>query len=133
MTVMILDASSTVRIKIESLLLDMGYDGLDIQMYEDAGDALEFFESNEVELIFSSIEMEGVDGITFVDLILRKKPDIVSKLFIVTSQINTEHIQDMKDAGAKRFIKKPVNEEAFTHLIASEIDKILYLASKKIN
>ena len=131
MVAIVLDASSTVRSKIEDLLQSMGYKGLDIQMYDDAAEALEFFELNEVDLIFSSIEMEGIDGVTFVDLILRKNPNIVSKLFIVTSQINTEHMQDMKDVGAKKFIKKPINDASFNHFITSEIEKALHISSKR--
>ena len=125
MTALILDDSSTVRTKIEDLLLALHCSDLNIYQFENGNKALEFFEENDVDIIFSAIEIEGMDGITFVDLILRKDPDIVSKMFIVTSQVNTDHMHDIKDVGAKRFIKKPINNESFTHLITAEINNIL--------
>jgi len=58
-------------------------------------------------------------------MILRKQPDLRSKLFIVTSQKDTDDFLEMKDVGAKRFIKKPINEEHFKHFVTPEIIKIL--------
>lgn len=130
MNAIVLDASSTVRDKIEELLTKIKSTDLNIYQFENGGDALEFFDSNDIDLIFSAIEIEGIDGITFVDLILRKNPEIVSKLFIVTSQTNTPNFHEIKDVGAKRFIKKPINDDSFNHFINSEINKALHLASK---
>ena len=94
-------------------------------MFNNADEALDFMEDNEVKLIFSSIETDGVDGVTFTDTILRKDPLLVSKLFIVTSQKDGEHFEDIKNVGAKRFIQKPINEKYFKHFVTPEITKIL--------
>ena len=125
MNILVVDGSLTVRTKIEELLTDMGFDDLDINLFEDAEEALDYSRSNDVDLIFSSIETDGMDGLTFVDNLLRDNPKYVSKLFIVTSQKNTESMDDMKDIGAKRFIPKPINEEYFNHFVKAEIDKVL--------
>ena len=125
MTIVVLDTSATVRTKIESLLQDMNFDDLSVELFENGDEALEFIQSNEIDLIFSSIETEGMDGITFVDLILREDPKFVSRLFVVTSQQNTESVLEIKDVGAKRFIKKPINEEYFNHFVKAEILKSL--------
>jgi len=125
MTIVVLDASLTVRLKIKELLLDINVDEIDIELYEDARDALDFIRQNGSDLIFSSIETAGLDGISFVDILLTDNPNYVSKLFIVTSQHHNENIDDIKGVGAKRFIKKPINEEYFKHFIIPEIEKIL--------
>lgn len=125
MTIVILDNSVTVRTRINELLLEVDSENLDIELYEDAEDVLDFMEDNEVDLLFSSIETVGIDGVSFVDSLLRKDPSFVSKLFIVTSHNNSETFEEMKDVGAKRFIKKPINEEYFKHFVIPEIDKIL--------
>ncbi|MDA7816867.1 response regulator [Sulfurimonas sp.] len=125
MTIIILDPSLTVRTKIEDLIEEMNFDSLDIHQFNNAENALEFSKENNVELIFSSIETEQMNGITFVDHILRETPKLVSKLFIVTSQKHTESLEDMKDIGAKRFIPKPINEEYFNHFVKPEINKVL--------
>jgi len=125
MKIIVVDTSSTVRIKIEELLIDLGFDGLDINLFEDAELALEYIRTQGADLIFSSIETNGMDGVTFVDLILQEKPEYVSHLFIVTSQTKSANFEDVKGVGAKRFIKKPINEEYFRHMIKPEIDKAL--------
>ena len=125
MNIIILDGSSTVRSKIEELLMDMNFNDLDISLFDNAEEALEFSRDNDIDLIFSSIETEGMDGITFVDSLLRDDPKTARHLFIVTSQKDTDNIIDIKDVGAKRFIQKPINEEYFTHFVKQEIDTIL--------
>jgi len=125
MNILIVNASSTVRTKIEELLTNMDFDDLDINSFEDASDALDYSRDNDVDLIFSAIETEGIDGLDFVEALLNDNPKHVSRLFIVTSQKNTENMTDIKDIGAKRFIPKPINEEYFNHFIKQEIDKIL--------
>ena len=124
MNILILDASLVVVQKIENLLFDINFEDLDLNSFQDAEVALEHIRENKVDLVFSSIETEGMDGITFVDLLLRDNPAIVSKLFIVTSQNNTSSIVEIKGVGAKRFIKKPINEEHFRHFVIPEIHKV---------
>jgi len=125
MTIVVLDASTTVRQKIEKLILDFDCDDVDIVLFSDGAEAFDYIESEDVDIVFSSIENEGLDGVSFVDLLLRKKPYMVSKLFIVTSQKDSDTIQEIKDVGAKRFIRKPINEEYFRHHIYPEMKKIL--------
>ena len=126
MIIVILDKSSTVRTKISDLLEEMEFDGLDINEFEDAQEALDFIKTNSVDIIFSSIETDGIDGITFVDLLIRGNARIVSRLFIVTSQKNSDSFMEIKDVGAKRFIRKPINEDSFKHFVIPEIRKILH-------
>lgn len=125
MTILILDASVTVQIKIRDLLQELDSENLDIKCFEDGSEALAYVKENEVDLVFSAIETVGLDGISFADMLLRDKPKLVSKLFIVTSQKNNEQVEDIKGVGAKRFIRKPINEEHFKHFVVPEINKIL--------
>ncbi|MDQ7045548.1 MAG: response regulator [Sulfurimonas sp.] len=125
MIILVLDASVTVQNKIHDILESLHYEDLDIVLFEDGAEALDYVQDNDVDLVFSGIETIGLDGISFVDIVLRDKPHLTSKLFIVTSQKNTENFNDIKDVGAKRFIKKPINKEYFKHFVIPGIDKIL--------
>ncbi len=125
MKIVVLDASITVRKKIQNLLLDIDSVNLDIELFEDANDALFFIKENGADMIFSSIETMGLDGISFADIVLGEFPQYVSTLFVVTSQNNTEALEDMKNVGVKRFIKKPINEEHFKHFMIPEIKKYI--------
>jgi len=123
--IVILDASATVRTKIQDLLFDIYSEQLDIELYEDANDALDYIKEYGADIIFSSIETIGLDGVSFVDILLRENPKYVSSLYIVTSQNSGDNFEDMKNVGAKKFIKKPINDEYFKHFIIPEIEKSL--------
>jgi len=125
MNIIVVDASSTVRSKIEELLLDMEFEDLDIRTFSDASDALDYSRDTDIDLIFSAIETEGLDGVSFVESLLNDNPKYVSHLFVVTSQKNTESMLDIKNIGVKRFIPKPINEDYFNHFVKQEIDKII--------
>jgi len=125
MNILIVDASLTVRSKIEELLLKMDLVDIDIESFFNAEDALEYSRDVNIDLIFSSIETEGIDGLTFVESLLNDNPNYVSRLFIVTSQKHTNMLEEIKDIGAKRFIPKPINEEYFNHFVKQEIHKII--------
>ena len=120
----VLDASVTVQNKINDLLIEIDSE-MDVECFENGSEALEFIQENHVDLVFSAIETTGLDGVSFVEILLRDNPKIVSKLFIVTSQKNTETLEDIKYVGAKRFIRKPINDEHFRHYIVPEIHRIL--------
>lgn len=129
MKIVILDNSTTVCLKIEELLEEMAQESddldLDINIYENAAEALEFIKENEMDLVFSSIETEPIDGVSFVESLLVSNPQYKSKLFIVTSQSRTDHFEEIKDVGAKRFIRKPINEDYFKHHIIPEVNKVI--------
>jgi len=123
--IVVLDASSTVKIKIQDLLFDMNSEQLDIELFDDGNDALDHIKENGADIIFSSIETEGLDGVSFVDILLREHPEYTSSLYVVTSQNSGDTFEEMKNVGAKKFIKKPINDEYFKHFIIPEIEKSL--------
>lgn len=125
MDIIILDASSTARTKIENLLLEMGVELDDIHQFEDGAEALEYIREYEADLIFSALEMSTMDGVSFTHLLLTEYPHLVSKLFIVSSAKNSEQFEEVKEVGAKRFINKPIDEEYFRHFVTHEISKII--------
>ena len=125
MNILVLDASATARTKIEDLLLEMGVSSGDIHSFEDGAEALDFVREDGADLIFSALEMATMDGISFTDLLLREYPHLVSRLFIVSSAKNSDHFDEVKEVGAKRFINKPIDEEYFRHFVTHEINKIL--------
>jgi len=129
MKIIAIDSSMTVLSKIENLLQQISINDLEISLFTNTNDAIEFIDDNDVNLIFSSIETEGMDGITFAEMILRKYPSLISKLFIVTSQKNSDDFKEMKEVGAKRFIQKPINDEYFIHFVKPEIYKVLNIES----
>ena len=125
MKIVILDASETSRIRTEDLLTDLSVLAQDIYSFDNAEEALEFITDEGSDLVFSSLALTDSDGISFTDLLLHKYPKMVSKLFITSSSKDSQHFQEFKEVGAKRFINKPIKEDYFKHFISHEINKIL--------
>ncbi|QSZ41586.1 response regulator [Sulfurimonas aquatica] len=124
MKILILDASELSRDRTEKLLCSMGVLCSDIYTFDNGEDALEFIDDYSVDLLFSSLELSKMDGVSFADIFLHKFPNMVSRLFITSSSQGGESFQEVKEVGAKRFIKKPIDEKYFQHFISKEIDKI---------
>ncbi len=129
MKIVILDASETSRIRTEDLLTDLDVSSDDLYCFVNAEEALEFITDEGADLVFSSLELEDIDGVSFTDILLRRFPKMVSKLFITSSSKDKQHFQEFKEAGAKRFIHKPIKEEYFKHFISHEINKIISSAA----
>jgi response regulator RpfG family c-di-GMP phosphodiesterase len=130
MKIVILDASETSRIKTEDLLTDINVPSVDIYSFDNGGDALEFISDEGADIIFLSLELVDMDGVSFTDILLHKFPKMVSKLFITSSSHHSEHFKEVKEVGAKRFINKPINEEYFKHFVIPEVNKILLNKAK---
>ncbi len=130
MKIVILDASETSRIKTEDLLTDINVSSVDIYSFDNGADALEFISDEGANIVFSSLELVDMDGVSFTDILLHKFPKMVSKLFITSSSHHSESFKEVKEVGAKRFINKPINEEYFKHFVIPEVNKILLNEAK---
>lgn len=124
MNIVIIDPSELSRVVIEDCLMKMGVTALDIHLFIDGQHALEYIREYEVDLLFTSLSLPKLDGIDLVDILLREKPELTPKLFVLSSSEN-EVFDDVKDVGAKRFIKKPIQKEYFKHFVQPEVEKLL--------
>ncbi|NOQ30819.1 MAG: response regulator [Helicobacteraceae bacterium] len=123
MIVVILDDSMTVRLTIEAYLDELGVDECDIFSTDDGEEALEYISEHGADIIFSDLYMPKMDGELFVDNLLRIDPKLVSRLFVISGVEDNSEFDSVKKAGAKRFIKKPINREHFNHFVKPEILK----------
>ena len=124
MDVAIIDPSELSRIVIEDMLMKLGVKALDIHLFIDGDNAMEYIRDSDPDLLFTTVSLPGLDGVDLVDIILREKPNLAAKLFVLSSSEN-EVFDGMKEVGAKRFIKKPINPEYFEHFVKPEVEKLL--------
>ena len=124
MKILIIEPSEVSRIVIEDQLMKLGVKSSDIHLCVDGKRAIEYVREEGVDILFTTLNLPGLDGVDFVDLILREQPDLVSRLFILSSS-DKEVFDDVKEVGAKRFIRKPVNEQYFQHFVAPEIERMM--------
>ena len=124
MDIAIIDPSELSRVVIEDFLMQMGVKALDIHLFIDGEHAIEYVREHDPDLLFTSLSLPKLDGVDLVDIMLREKPELTAKLFVLSSSEN-EVFDDVKGVGAKRFIKKPINKEYFDHFVQPEVEKLL--------
>jgi len=123
MKIVVLDDSKTVLLMISALLEELGVEDDSILLFSDGHEALNYIEKHGADIIFSDINMPGMDGFEFVSRLLELSKRAVSSLFIVSADEHYGDINHMKNIGAKRFIRKPINTKHFNHFVAPEIAK----------
>lgn len=131
MKIVVLDDSVTVLLTIEALLEELGVEDDDILTFNNGREAIDYIETKGADIIFSDIQMPGMDGFEFVDKLLTLSEHYVSTLFIVSADENFQNIRKMKNIGAKRFIRKPINSKHFNHFVGPEIAKAYEKESRK--
>ena len=124
MKIVVLDDSKTVLLTIHALLEELGVPDECISLFSDGYQALEHIEQNGADIIFSDINMPGMDGFEFVGRLLALSQRFVSMLFIVSADEHCDDINHMKHIGAKRFLRKPINPKHFNHFVAHEIARV---------
>ena len=124
MKIVVLDDSTTVLLTMRVLLEDLGVEADDILTFEDGLKALSFIEQNGADIIFSDINMPGMNGFEFVEKLLEVSAKFVSVLFVVSGDDTGHSVGQMKKVGGKRFIRKPISSKHFNHFVLPEINKI---------
>ena len=124
MNVIVLDDSQTIQMIIGAHLEELEISDDEISSFDNGHEALAFIKENGAELIFCDINMPKMNGYEFAKSLFEFRPDLVKSFFVVSGEESGASIQKMKDAGAKRFLKKPIKENQFNHFIQQEIKKI---------
>jgi len=123
MNIVVVDDSLTVRLTIEAFLEDLGVEDGEIVSFEDARDAIEYIENNEVNIIFSDMYMPNMDGFEFAEKIFEYNEKYRSIFFIISGEENYEQYKKMKKIGVTKFIRKPLNFKKIEHFVLPIIRK----------
>jgi len=124
MKIVILDDSLSMRMIIEAYLEELAVPDNAIYSFERGQDALDFIDKEAVHIVFSDMYMPSMDGPIFVKKLLDKHPHLAASLFIISGEDSQEKLKIMKDAGGKRYIRKPIDVKHFNHYVKAEITKI---------
>lgn len=124
MKIVVVDDSKTILLTIQALLGNLDVREESIMTFTDASEALCFIEINGADMIFSDIQMPGMDGFEFVCKLLELSKQYVSTLFIVSADEHLDNVTRMKVIGGKRFIRKPITAKHFNHFVIPELIKI---------
>ena len=123
MKIVVLDDSLTVRMIIESFLEDLDVKEDNIFSFDDGYKALEFIKKNGADIVFSDINMPKMSGYDFASSLFKINPELRKSFFAISGDESRESYLKMKENGAHRFLKKPINIEHFNHFVQPEILK----------
>jgi DNA-binding NtrC family response regulator len=106
--VVIVDDEEMVLKSLSSLLaLETDYD---VQTFLSPHEALEFTKSNDVDLVVSDYLMPDMDGLTFLELVRKERPE-VSRIILTGYADKENAIKAINDVGLFQYIEKPWNND----------------------
>lgn len=113
-TILIVDDSPSMREMIRFTLKSAGY-----QVYAatDGVEALEFAQTQGVDLVVTDINMPNMDGISLIKELRKLEPYKFTPILTLTTEGGDELKQDGKEAGATGWIVKPFDPDQLIRVI----------------
>ncbi len=107
-----------------TLKLHFGQQGFDVDTVPSAGRCLEYLDENEVDLIISDIQMPGQDGLSLLQEIHSRSPDL--PVIIITAFHSLESTVAAMRGGAVDYVTKPINLKS----IEAAVERIIFRRTK---
>ncbi|HPM01250.1 MAG TPA: response regulator [Candidatus Cloacimonadota bacterium] len=87
-----------------------------------AEDALKLLEKENIQIVISDINMPGMSGIQFLEVIKKRYGTI--QVIMITAEDEIENLINALSMGANDFLIKPVNKTQLEDALMNTIDKI---------
>jgi CheY-like chemotaxis protein len=87
----------------------MEVDGHNVTVALEAEKALEIYQKERFDIVFTDISMPGMNGIDLTQKLLEL--DNNAKITAVTGHVGTQEIEKILDAGARTVLKKPFTKK----------------------
>lgn len=107
-SILIVDDSNAVRQSISFILEQMGYACVQAV---DGADGLVKLQGQQFDLVISDVNMPNMDGITFTKNIRQLASHKFTPILILTTESQSDKMQEGKAAGATGWIVKPFDQE----------------------
>ena len=115
MEILIVDDSSTIRLKFKSFL---NVHGLIVHEAESGVEGLDLLEKNKD---ISDLNMPEMDGMTFIEIVASNEKTKDLPILVYTTELSQLVKEQAKSLGVKAWIPKPFNQNK----ILEVIEKIL--------
>jgi two-component system, chemotaxis family, chemotaxis protein CheY len=109
MRALVIDDSRAVRIIIGNILRELGMDVLEARNGLDALDQVQ--RNPDVDLMLVDWNMPEMNGYDFIRAIRAKKAYDAVRILMVTSESQSEQVNQALSAGANEYLMKPFNKE----------------------
>ncbi|MEM9845796.1 MAG: ATP-binding protein, partial [Pseudomonadota bacterium] len=116
--ILILDDETDVADLNAEILERAGYS---VDVFDDAGAALESMKSKDYGLVISDLNMPGIDGRGFFDHIRQDFPHLVSRTGFVTGDTMGRASQQFLGEAKRPFIEKPVSPKELRTFVSNTL------------
>ncbi len=104
--VIVVDDETIIRMDLEELLLDNGYNV--IGSAGDGFEAIRLCKENRPDMILLDVTMPLLDGISAARYIIEE--DLADAVILVTAYCDDAFIEEAKEIGVAAYLVKPINE-----------------------
>jgi DNA-binding NtrC family response regulator len=120
-TIVIVDDEEMVLTSLSSFLkLETDYH---VETFTRARKALEYIESNDIDLVISDYLMPEMDGITFLAKVREMRPEVPR--IILTGYADKENaIKAINEVGLYQYIEKPWDNEDILIVLRNGLEKL---------
>lgn len=120
--ILLVDDNQHMRMLLIEILRAIGVR----QVYEamDGAEALSILRSTAIDVVFTDLSMNGLDGIDFVQLV-RNSPDSPNPfvpIVMITGHSTERRVHEARDAGVNEFLVKPVTARGVIHRLTLLIE-----------
>ena len=113
-SILIVDDEPMTRNLLRLMLERVGFDILEA---EDGLKALEAVEQDRPDLLILDVMMPNMDGITVCETLRAQAETAVLPIILLSARTSPEAVRTGLEAGANKYMAKPVSREALIHTI----------------
>jgi len=111
--VLIVDDEKSIRLSVQSLLQDAGYE---VSVAEDTRGARALLAGGDYDVVVSDIVLPGASGVTLLQAIREASPDV--QVIMMTGEPTVETAADAVRAGASDYLAKPVTKDSILKAVS---------------
>ena len=117
-SILVVDDERAIRNSLKEIL---EYENYKVEVAENGADGLQKVQNGKFDLIFSDIKMPEMDGIAFLEAVLKERGDVPVIMMSGHAEIDTA-VKSIK-LGAYDFISKPLDMNRILVTIRNALDK----------
>ena len=117
-SILVVDDERAIRNSLKEIL---EYENYKVEIAENGADALSKVQNGKFDLIFSDIKMPEMDGIAFLEAVLKERGDVPVIMMSGHAEIDTA-VKSIK-LGAYDFISKPLDVNRILVTVRNALDK----------
>ena len=110
-SVLTVDDSASMRALLRTALTSSGFK---VEQAEDGQEALEWLETNEVDVVLTDINMPRLDGFGLIEKLRESALHADRPILVMTTESSDEKKAQAKNAGATGWIVKPFDAAKLT-------------------